>query len=330
MRPPVRILVASALAALGVLAAAVVAHGGSAQAVSITGSWTCSGTTCTATMTNGGGSSIKVFYLESDVALGDLTITSSQADGDRCGAFGPSGEQECFLKSGHYWDAGTQITVTFSVPAGRGARGGAGLKPPSRIRAHGSTSGNLPYDQQGDLTPPATPPPTTTTKPTTTTPPPPPPPCTCKNVKASTYGWGDIQDSGGGPTDFAFRLKWSMFCGGATGKCKGEVDIIPPAGLKLTTPKTLKITCDGKCSQGEAVTLNVNKGPIPVRGTSAAALDKDARGGKSFTFQFQGYCIRDGKRLRSQHTTMTVTYRPNGLVDTRASDLNGDGKPDKK
>lgn len=171
---------------------------------------------------------------------------------------------------------------------------------------------------------------TASTPPPTTTAPPPPPPCECKNVKASTYGWGDFQDSTGPQTDFAFRLKWAMNCGGAAGNCKGEIDIFPPAGLKVTTPRTLKFSCAGKCRPGEGITLNRNAKPIPVRGTSAAALDKDARGGKSFTFRFQAYCIRNGKRLRSGRSTMTVTYRPSGLINTRASDLNGDGKPDKK
>lgn len=152
-------------------------------------------------------------------------------------------------------------------------------------------------------------------------------PCECKNIQTRTSGWGDIQASGGGPTRFSFRLQWSMNCGGTPGDCKGEIDVTPPGDVKLSAPKKATIGCSGKCLAGQALTLT--KGTVRVAGTSAATLDSDARGGKSFTFRFDKYCIRDGKRVKAGRGFITVAYRANGLLDLQKSDLNGDLKPDK-
>ncbi|MGH3129274.1 MAG: hypothetical protein ACRDNX_00485 [Gaiellaceae bacterium] len=158
-------------------------------------------------------------------------------------------------------------------------------------------------------------------------PPPPPGPCICRNIGVTTSGWGDFTARGADTTSFSFRGTWRMNCSGAAGKCAGRIEVIPPAGtdLRLTAPKKA-IGCKGTCRADQAITLS--RGSFRVAGSSAASLDPEARGGKSFSFRIKRYCIRGGKRVSAGGTFMTVVYRPSGILDRAKSDLNGDRKPD--
>jgi hypothetical protein len=159
------------------------------------------------------------------------------------------------------------------------------------------------------------------------TPPPPPPPCTCRNIGTTTSGFADFTRAGAGTTAFSFRVQWRMNCSGRPGKCEGEIEVLPPGrtDLKLSAPKRA-VDCKGTCRAGEAITQS--RGRFRVAGSSVESLDRDARGGKSFSFRIKRYCIRGGKRVAAGGTFMTVVYRPSGLLDLAKSDLNGDRKPD--
>jgi len=127
-------------------------------------------------------------------------------------------------------------------------------------------------------------------------------------------------------TDFSFHVDWTMGCGGRPGKCKGEIDVVPPGGTDIKIPQKLQlISCDGSCS-GEGV--DVWKGSFRVRGSSALSLDKDRRANKSFTFRLERYCLQDGTRVAAGDGSITIAYGATGLFDRRRSDLNGDGQPD--
>jgi hypothetical protein len=158
-------------------------------------------------------------------------------------------------------------------------------------------------------------------------PPAPPPPCMCRNLGTTTSGFADFTRAGAGTTALSFRVNWRMNCAGAAGKCEGAIEVIPPRGtdIKLTTPGK-PVTCKGTCRAGEAITLS--KGMFRVAGSSAGSLDRDARGGKAFSFRIKRYCVRNGKRVAAGGTFMTVVYRASGLIDRGRSDLNGDRKPD--
>jgi hypothetical protein len=128
---PLAVAVAVALS-LGPTAAgkaSVPTGSASALANEITGTLSCTGTTCQATMTNNfpaGTNPIQGFYLRGTVRLSGLSITSDQAAGADCASFqGPGGSPECFLNHDHYWQTGTSLSVTFTrasafrIPSGR-------------------------------------------------------------------------------------------------------------------------------------------------------------------------------------------------------------------
>ncbi len=104
------------------LAAVVLGAPASAQSGSISGTVSCTGTTCTATMTNNfapGDKPVQGFYLRGSVQLSGLSITSDQAAGADCTTHqGPGGTPECFLNHQHYWTGGTTLSVTFSRASG--------------------------------------------------------------------------------------------------------------------------------------------------------------------------------------------------------------------
>jgi hypothetical protein len=120
-----------------------------------------------------------------------------------------------------------------------------------------------------------------------------------------------------------------MNCSGAPGRCAGEIEVVPPGrtDIKPSVPKQA-VDCRGNCRAGEAITQS--RGRFRVAGSSIESLDRDARGGKSFSFRIKRFCIRGGKRVAAGGTFMTVVYRPSGLIDLAKSDLNGDRKPDRR
>jgi hypothetical protein len=115
-----------------------------------------------------------------------------------------------------------------------------------------------------------------------------------------------------------------MNCSGRAGGCQGVIEVDPPGDLKLDAPKRA-VSCNGRC-RNEAISQS--RGKFRVAGSSVRSLDQDARGDKEFTFRFRKFCIVNGRRVPAGRGFMTVAYRPNGLIDRKASDLNGDLKPD--
>jgi hypothetical protein len=116
-----------------------------------------------------------------------------------------------------------------------------------------------------------------------------------------------------------------MNCTGPRGTCRGVIEVDPPGDLKLEAPKR-DVQCFGLCVGGGAKV----KGKFRVAGASVASLDQDARAGKRFTFVLRKFCIVNGRRVPAGRGALTVAYGPTGRLDRSGSDLNGDGKPDRK
>jgi hypothetical protein len=127
----------------------------------------------------------------------------------------------------------------------------------------------------------------------------------------------------------SFEVDWELYCVGARGTCKGEIDVRPPAGsdVVLTSPNPVTVTCEGTCGPAGA---GLATGSFTVRATSASSLSKEALAGRELTFTFDLYCIVDGKRVPVGRGTVTFAFDGNGNLDGKKSDLNGSGKPDAK
>jgi hypothetical protein len=152
--------------------------------------------------------------------------------------------------------------------------------------------------------------------------------CTCTLLETSTSGRLDISGGIRSVAGYSFHLSWTMYCEGARGACQGEIDVRSPVGtdLKVEEPNPARVACNGTCGPAG---IGESTGAFVVRGTSAKDLLPKERAGKSFKFTFRLFCIRNGKRVLVDVTSMTAVYDGNGQIDTKNSDLNGNGVKDK-
>lgn len=96
--------------------------------------------------------------------------------------------------------------------------------------------------------------------------------------------------------------------------------------IKLETPASGKISCNGRCIGPPST----SKGTAKLRATSAGDLYFDARAGRSFVFKLRLYCTRGGKEVLVGAKRMTFAFAGSGFLDRKKSDLNGNGVADGK
>ena len=151
-----------------------------------------------------------------------------------------------------------------------------------------------------------------------------PPPCLCEKTDTKiTRTALNFTDS----HRFHMQFVWTMTCTGGEGTCKGEIDIEPPAGFTVTTPKKLTISCLGTCAKPSSQPLFIG-GKFPK---SARTLKQ--RRSEKFVFLFHKFCLdANGKRGAEQKPVgkMWVKYNKRGIPDQKKSDFNGNGIADGK
>ena len=181
---------------------------------------------------------------------------------------------------------------------------------------------------------------------TVVTPPPPPPPCKCSLVK--TY-LNKFSVFGNGSTRLGMHLNVELICTSGSGSdCESEVVIRAPKGAQFINPEKGKkptavvtIHCPGPCNQATIdrftltwLALNTKKhkhGHKTITTTTpiASFLPK-GRANHSKPIVIETYCRESGHPVLMQRLTMTIHFDKHGQVDYKLSDLNGDGKPDRK
>jgi hypothetical protein len=151
--------------------------------------------------------------------------------------------------------------------------------------------------------------------------------CNCQNITVAGSKYSSSQVNTG-KAELNVNLNWTMTCSGPTGKCKGRIDILAPAGsdIQVVSPKSRKVTCNGRCLGSRTP----SRGTTKVKATSAGDLYFDARAGKSFAFRLRLYCTRGGKDVLVGAKRMTFAFGSGGFLDKKKSDLNGNGVPDGK
>jgi hypothetical protein len=149
-------------------------------------------------------------------------------------------------------------------------------------------------------------------------------PCECERLDtqtalASGKNTGKVQI-------FVIALTAKLYCLGGTGNCSGQVELLPP---KRDTDIDIvgsgdPFTCKGKC--GAVATRR----DLAFHIRSADLAKPDKRKGERYSLRIRTACIDDGKRVRPRIETMTFVFDKQGGIDSAKSDLNADGKPDRK
>jgi hypothetical protein len=171
------------------------------------------------------------------------------------------------------------------------------------------------------------------------------PPCACASVKAylnkfSVFG----KDS----TRLGMRLNIALTCTGGPGKgCASEVVIHAPAGAKFIDSakgakptEVVTIHCGGPCSkttiQRVSLTWLALKTTKKKKGKKTITTTRpiksflpQGRAKKSKVITIEMLCDTSGGVVKTI-AKMTVHFDKHGQVDYKLSDLNGDGKPDRK
>jgi hypothetical protein len=142
-------------------------------------------------------------------------------------------------------------------------------------------------------------------------------------------------------TRLTFKLNTTIVCtaGKGTG-CNGRASLLAPRGMFFVTPpvkgakgpvrhKTMKVECSGKCAKSTVKTVSFTLLALHVR--DPRFLPKGRGEGKPLEMALQTTCISPSGVLRPpDRKTLKIAFKPNGNVDYKVSDLDGDHKADGK
>jgi len=160
-------------------------------------------------------------------------------------------------------------------------------------------------------------------------------PCKCAKVSGFLNDLRVYPDS----TRLTFKLNWMMTCTAGSGLgCNGQVSLLAPKGMFFVTPPVkgakgpvrhtiMKVKCSGECAKSTVGTASFSLLAINLHNR---ALSPKGRGkGKSLDIVLQTACISPTGVLGAPtRLVLKVAFKPNGNVDYKTSDLNGDGRPD--
>src|SRR6266508_2288217 len=151
--------------------------------------------------------------------------------------------------------------------------------------------------------------------------------CKCSNVTITTSPVNFINE-----VSFAFDVNWTITSTGTNGTCRGEIVShdpvrVTPAGFAFDSDVSVSkrkrtLACAGRCGR-------LSKGTFFITGTAKQDLKRKIRAGRKYLYKLDLFCADTaGTRTQVGTASMTVIYDTKGTVDGKASDLNGNGKPD--
>jgi hypothetical protein len=185
--------------------------------------------------------------------------------------------------------------------------------------------------------------------------PPPVPPCHCLVLKAFM---NHASVFGAGTTRLGMTLNIAMLCSNGAGGCRGEVHVLAPKGAKfIDTAKhprgvkpfkptgAISVACSGPCNATTVLrvpltwTALVTKIVSPAHGHIKAKTKTEPnpdflpqnRHKHPQKVKLLLVCFGPAGEVTSTKTlTLTIEFDKHGQVVYKTSDLNGDGKADKK
>ena len=177
----------------------------------------------------------------------------------------------------------------------------------------------------------------------------PPAPAKCKCAGLSAYMNNVKTSDKAGGTQLSMDVHWVLTCtSGAGPGCKGIVEVTPPVKARFvkqdaqTAPLNApgipaNIACGGPCGANGQAHSSTGKSKLTWVATEKAPpfrpdprYTKRGRRNRTFPIKVQTRCLPPATRLRGAFVTLKLHFDANGNVDYKKSDLNGDGRPDRK
>lgn len=160
-------------------------------------------------------------------------------------------------------------------------------------------------------------------------------PCDCSGVTAFLNDFGVY---GAHSTRIKFTVHAALTCTpGAGAGCKGRIKALAPKGAKFVKPtngKILDLNCAGPCNGTTKLHRSLQYVSIVKKGKRSVQNPDflpEGRAGKDFKIKLSLSCISPAGFPRAPKVvTMRVHFNKRGYVDYKESDLNGDGKDDKR
>ena len=134
-----------------------------------------------------------------------------------------------------------------------------------------------------------------------------------------------------GRTHLRLRLDWTLFCVQRPGVCEGEFDFVIPSvwRLRFETPKRVPVSCEGTCDPGPDAPF-AYQGFTRLHLTSGKVLSRERRADRELNIVIRRFCFeQDVDRVLEGTSKIKIAFGPQGFVDLRQSDIDGDGKPDR-
>lgn len=166
-------------------------------------------------------------------------------------------------------------------------------------------------------------------------PPPPPvdPRCKCTGLTA-TLGKPSIRALHG--RFLGFKLKWKLKCSAGDGdNCRGKIKVKTfPKDVTFTSPRDKVVDCVGRCARTTRrrsdLEMLFSERLRPLADAPASRLRRHKKPYPKLRIGLDFFCLdADGVEKLVGRRVMTVKFDRLGQVDKRASDLDGDGDPDK-
>ncbi|MGN6253835.1 MAG: hypothetical protein ACTHO8_02500 [Solirubrobacterales bacterium] len=162
------------------------------------------------------------------------------------------------------------------------------------------------------------------------------PPCDCSKVTGFANDFRVFPDS----TRLGFRLNTAILCTAGSGLgCKGKASLLAPKGMMFVTPppkgakgpvreKKMQLACHGHC--GKRTTKDETFTLLGINVRNPKLLPSGRGREPPLDLVLQTNCISPSGLLRApDRKVLKINFKPNGNVDYKHSDLNGDGKFDR-
>ncbi|MGN6216310.1 MAG: hypothetical protein ACTHN7_05050 [Solirubrobacterales bacterium] len=162
------------------------------------------------------------------------------------------------------------------------------------------------------------------------------PPCDCSKVSGFANDFRVFPDS----TRLSFKLNTAILCTAGSGLgCKGKASLLAPKGMMFVTPppkgakvpvreKKMQLSCHGPC--GKQTTKDETFTLLGINIRNPKLLPSGRGKEPPLDLVLQTNCISPSGLLRPpDRKVLKINFKPNGNVDYKHSDLNGDGKFDR-
>jgi hypothetical protein len=163
------------------------------------------------------------------------------------------------------------------------------------------------------------------------------PPCDCSKVSAFVNDFGVYPDS----TRLRFKLNTTVLCTAGSGlTCNGKASLLAPKGMFFVTPpvkgakgphrmRTMHVECRSVCGKARTESARFTLLGLNLRNPRLLPQGRGQKEARPLEMVLQTNCISPSGVVRAPvRKVLEIHFLPNGNVDYKASDLNGDKRAD--